>query len=176
MEDNFDSKAVINNEYDYSNIVPTKDAISYLIKYCDSLNNELTRLVDEDEEKNKQFKEEYKDYMYKKSFGQLFAIKIVSKSYNHIECENFNSFNSAIQGGNVDNVSSLKITLCLDFYRGKGLSNVEHENSFIISFKPYEIKFIRKSNFEDKMMNEIENNINNILKKFPIANCIFCAK
>ncbi len=67
MDDSFSSKAVINNEYDYSNVLPTAEAISYLVQYCDEMNKQLTKLVEQDEEKNKQFKPEYKEFMYKHS-------------------------------------------------------------------------------------------------------------
>ena len=89
MDDSFSSQAVINNEYDYSNIVPTVEAIAYLVQYCDQMNKQLTKLVEEDKEKNKQFKSEYKEYMYKKSYGQEFQVYIREKSYNNITCKLF---------------------------------------------------------------------------------------
>ena len=46
MDDNFSSKAVVNNEYDYSNILPTVEAVSYLVRYCDEMNKQLTKLVE----------------------------------------------------------------------------------------------------------------------------------
>ena len=163
MDDSFTSKIVVNNEYDYSNILPTVDAITYLVQYCDEMNKQLTKLVEEDEEKNKQFKQEYKEYMYK-------------KSYNNITCKDYSQFMSAVQGGNLNEIRSMNIKLCMDFYRGKGDNLEEYENSFIISFKPYEITFARKSNHNDQDMNQIEQQINDILKQFPVANCIFCNK
>ena len=48
MDDSFSSQAVINNEFDYSNVVPTIEAISYLVQYCDQMNKQLTKLVEED--------------------------------------------------------------------------------------------------------------------------------
>lgn len=52
----------------------------------------------------------------------------------------------------------------------------EHENLFKISFNPYNIVFIRKSNYADSSMDNIENVINEILKKFSVQNTIFCTK
>lgn len=176
MDDSFLSKAVVNNEYDYSNILPTVEAISYLVQYCDEMNKQLTKLVEADEEKNKQFKSEYKDFMYKKSFGQRFEVFIREKSYNNITCKDYSQFISAVNGGNLNGINSMEIRLCMDFYRGKGDNLEEHENSFLIVFKPYEITFIRKSNHNDPNMNQIEQQIKNILKQFPVANCIFCTK
>ena len=49
-------------------------------------------------------------------------------------------------------------------------------NDFKIIFRPYDIKFIRKSNFNEESMNQIESSINSILSKFAVANSIFCAK
>ena len=176
MDDSFTSKIVVNNEYDYSNILPTVDAITYLVQYCDEMNKQLTKLVEEDEEKNKQFKQEYKEYMYKKSYGQQLEVYIVEKSYNNITCKDYSQFMSAVQGGKLNEIRSMNIKLCMDFYRGKGDNLEEYENSFIISFKPYEITFARKSNHNDQDMNQIEQQINDILKQFPVANCIFCNK
>lgn len=176
MNENFDSQAVINNEYDYSNVLPTVEAISYLIQYCDQIYKQLRKLVDEDEEKNKQFKQEYKDYMYKKSYSELFEIYIREKSYNNITCKDYATFVAAVKDGNLNQVAEIDIKLDLDFERGKGNNLEKHENSFAIIFKPYDIKFARKSNHNDPNMNQIENQINDILKKFPIVNTIFCTK
>lgn len=38
MMDEFSTKKVINHEHDYSNRVPTVEAVTYLVQYCD-LNN-----------------------------------------------------------------------------------------------------------------------------------------
>ena len=176
MNDNFSSQAVINNELDYSNIIPNIDPISELVKYCDQVYQELTKLVEEDEEKNKQFKTEYKEWNYKKSYGQLFEVIIREKNFNNIICKNHSQFISAVEGGNLNDINSLEIRLCMDFYRGKGDDTVEHENSFIISFKPYYITFIRKSNYDDSNMDRIEDEINSIFKSFSVANTIFCNK
>ena len=176
MEENFASKSVVNNEYDYSNILPTVEKIEYLVKYCDEMNKQLTRLVEDDEEKNKQFKFEYREYLFKKSYGQKFEVYIREKTYNNLTCKDYEQFESAVKGGNLKSVTDMKITLCLDYFRGKGDNIEEYENSFIISFKPYEIKFARKSNHEDQIMDKVEKQINDILKQFSIANTIFCNK
>ena len=64
----------------------------------------------------------------------------------------------------------------LDFKRGKGNELKDHENSFTISFKPYEITFTRKSSHNEAKMNQIENDIKEILNKFQSINTIFCTK
>jgi len=176
MDENFSSQAVINNEFDYSNIVPNIETISYLVQYCDQVYKQLIKLVEEDEEKNKQFKNEYKEWNYKKSYGQQFEVIVREKNYNNITCRDYSQFISAVNGGNLNNISSMDIKLCMDFFRGKGENTVEHENSFTMSFKPYEIVFIRKSNYNDPSMNRIEEQINLIFKQFPIGNSIFCNK
>lgn len=167
---------VINNEYDYSNIVPTQEMITYLVQYCDSVFKQFMALVYEDEKRNEQFKQEYKNYNYKKSYGESLEIYIREKSYNNITCKDFASFQSAVNDGNLKNVSDLDIKLQLDYKRGREDSLVDYENSFSILFKPYEITFARKSNHNEANMNQIETTINEILKKFPVANSIFCTK
>jgi hypothetical protein len=176
MDDNYTSKSVICNEFDYSNIVPNIETVSYLVKYCDQVFKQLTKLVEEDEEKNKQFKIDYKEWKYKKSYGQNFEIYIRQKNYGIITCNDYSQFMSAVNGGNLNAIGSMDIKLCLDFFRGTGDNVVEHENSFIMRFNPYEITFTRKSNYEDTSMDKIEDQLNSIFKQFPVANSIFCNK
>ena len=111
-----------------------------------------------------------------KRVQQDFQIYIREKTYNNITCNDYDSFISAVKDGNLNNVNGLDIKLCMDFKRGNGDKLEEHENSFIIIFKPYEITFARKSNHNDSNMNKIEEQINIILKKFPVENSIFCNK
>ena len=70
----------------------------------------------------------------------------------------------------------MEIKLDLYYKRGKNDNLTDYENSFTIVFKPYEIIFARKSNHNEVNMNQIENNINEIMKKFPTANSVFCTK
>lgn len=168
--------SVINNEYDYSTILPTVEAISYLVQYFDNVFKQFTALVEEDEKKNEQFKQEFKNYNYKKTYGERFEVYIREKNYNTITCKDFSSFQSAVNDGNLKNVSSLEIKIDMDFKRGNGNDLKEHENSFTITFKPYDIKFIRKSNHNELNMNKTEKEIIEILNKFQASNTIFCSK
>lgn len=170
------NKSMINNEYDFSNIIPVVEYVSYLIKYCDNVYNEMVNKMNEEEEKNIQFKPEYKEFMYKKNYGTNFEIYIREKTYNNITCKNFNDFKNAVDSGNLKNINGLDIRLNLDFKRGKGDNLEEYENSFLIKFEPYKIIFARKSNYNDSEMNQIESNISDILNKFPVVNSIFCTK
>lgn len=171
-----DTKSVINNEYDYSNILPTIEYIDYLVKYCDNAYNQLNKLVEEDEEKNKKFKPEYKEFNYAHSYGAKFEVFIREKSYNNITCKDYNTFVTAVKDGNLNEIMELEIKVDLDFRRGIGNNLEDYENSFTIIFKPYDIKFARKSNHNEPNMNQLEDQINTILKQFPVANCVFCNK
>lgn len=170
----YNEESIINNKYDYSNILPVVDYISYLVQYCDQVYNKLLNLQQEDEEKNKQFKPEYKEYNFKKKYSQGFEIYIREKSYhNNIICKNYNTFKTAVDDGNLNNVTGVDIKLNLDFERGHEGKFETHENNFIIIFKPYEITFSRKSNYNDSNMNQIENQINEILKKISYCKLYF---
>lgn len=103
-------------------------------------------------------------------------IKIRQKNYNTISCKNYDSFIEAVKNGQVSNIESLEIHLVLDYKRGKIDNLNSYENDFNITFKPYQISFIRKANHQEIEMNQIENNLNEILKKFPVTNTIFCSK
>lgn len=173
---NEDEPSVKNNEYNYSTIIATSDAITYLVQYCDSTYKKFVALISEDERRNEQFKQEFKNYNYKKTYGERFEVYIRAKNYNTITCKDLATFQSAVNNGNLTNVSSLEIRMDLDFKRGKGNDLTEHENSFTITFRPYEITFTRKSNHNEEMMNQIENDIKDILSTFQTANTIFCTK
>ena len=173
----YNKESIINNEYDYSNILPTIDCVLYLVQYCDQVYNQLLKFQADDEEKNKQFKEKYREYNFKKKNSQGLEIYIKGRSYhNNITCKDYNTFKSAVDDGNLNNVIGVDIKLYMDFERGRFGNYESHKNTFTILFKPYEITFSRKSNYNDINMSEIEKQINEILKKFPIANCIFCNK
>lgn len=171
-----DNKIVINNEFDYSNCLPTAECVSYLVKYMYEVYENLLNMMNQDEEKNKQFKREYKEWSYKKTYGDRFEVYIRERTYNNIICKDYSTFISAIEDGNLKNVIGLSIRLDLDFRRGKGEDLTDFENSYSVIFEPFSIIFARKSNNKDSNMNQIENNIKLILDKFPTCNTIFCTK
>lgn len=167
---------IINNEYDYSNIVPVVEGVIYLVEYCDSVFRQIASLIEEDEARNEKIKYEYRKYNYKKNFSNYFEINIYSKNFSSIVCKDSSSFKSAVENGNLNNIGSLTIKLNLGYKRGIQGNFIEHENSFVISFKPYDIKFIRKSNHKEFDMDKIEKDIINILNRFNVVNNIFCTK
>lgn len=174
---NYSKESIINNEFDYSNILPVVNYIGYLVQYCDQIYKKLLKLQEQDEEKNKPLKYQYKEYNFKRKYSQGLEIYIREKNFhNNITCKDYDTFKTAIDDGNLKNVSSIDIKLNMDFERGHEGNFEVHENNFIIIFKPYEITFSRKSNYNDRIMEQIEKEINDILKKFPIANCVFCDK
>lgn len=167
---------VINNEFDYSNIIPTVEGITFLIQYIYSEYERFLALLLEDEKNNEPLKPEFKHYNYKKCYAERFSVCIRKKTYDYITCNDFPTFQSAVKSGNLINIASLEILMELDFKRGIGNDLKEHNNSFKIVFKPYAITFVRKSNHNEIRMSQIENNINSILKQFNVANSIFCTK
>lgn len=169
-------EAAINNERDYSNIIPTAENIAYLVQYCEQVYNQLIKLIEDDEARNQKIKYDLQNYNFKKSFSENFEVLVREKNFNLINCKNYNSYLELYKKEQLNNVNSIEIYLKLDYNSGSNSSFIKHENSFIIKFRPYEITFIRKSNFKDQNMDQIENQINEILKKFPVANTIFCTK
>lgn len=169
-------EAAINNERDYSNIIPTAENIAYLVQYCEQVYNQLIKLIEDDEARNEKIKYDLQNYNFKKSYGERFEVAVRGKNFNTVNCKNYNSYLELYKKEQLNNVDAIEIYLELDYKTGSNSSFVAHENSFVIKFKPYEITFIRKSNFRDANMDQIENTINEILKKFPVANTIFCTK
>ena len=68
------------NEFDYSNTIPEVELVSYLVRYCDIVYNELLEMFNQEETKNEKLKSEYKFYEYKKSYDTKFEVSIKLKS------------------------------------------------------------------------------------------------
>ena len=164
------------NGYDYSNIIPTNEYISMLVQYCEKVSNQYLQLINQDEEKNEKLKYDFKYYQYGKIYGTGLNVVIFDKSFQRIEYQNFLSYSQAVQNRQVNNINSMEVRLNINFKRGQSGKTKEHNNEFIVKFKPYEIKFTRKSNFDDNMMNQVEKDINELLRSFPTVDTIFCTK
>lgn len=178
MNQTEEKEVEISREYNYSNVVPEIQSISFLAQYCESYYKQIINLCEKEEEKNEKLKSEYKDFQYKKAYNTGYEITIKEKGsfLSNLSCKTYDSFVEAINAGHLNNVDKLVITLDLSFKRGGDIFLKEHENIFKISFEPYNVIFRRKSNYEDAIMDQIENTINEILKKFKIQNTIFCTK
>lgn len=166
------------NEFDYSNAIVEIQSISYLIQYCDTLFKQYMNMVNLDEQRNEKLKYEFRNYEYRKSYNAKFEISIRGKDYNYsnLNCKSYYSFIEAVNNGHLKNVGSVIITLDLSYRRGQEINLMDYENNFKFTFKPYEIKFVRKSNHNEESTNQLENNFNQILKQFKVANSIFCTK
>ncbi len=164
----------INNEFDYSNVVAKPMDIAKIVQYCDNIYNQFVMLLDEDEKRNEKLKYEFQSYNYKRCYGDGFTIYIKDKKYNSVSCKNYESFMKFIEEGKMKNLSSLEISLDLDFKRGMNDSLKSYDNSFNIVFRPYEISFIRTSNYNDESMNQIQNTINQLFSGFEVEDSIFC--
>lgn len=153
----------INNIFDYSNAVPTKEAVSHLVKYCDSVYEQYLWLLKEDEKKENK--------SYPKKYNLFLDIRIKDQKFNNIICNNYISFKKACLDGNLDNIDSMEIRLNISYKK-----DVIYNNLFTILIKPFNLKFIRQSNYNELEMNIIEKNINEILKRFHTVNSLFCTK
>lgn len=175
-----EKEIIVNPEYDYSNIIPNKEYIKVLVKSCEEMYKRLMNLIKEDELKNERLKYEYRNYEYKKCFDTDFSIDIRESSVGDGSLGQRLTFNDSNTFAEyIDrkiNLESLVIDLNLSYKRGYEGKEKVHLNSFKISFKPYNIKFRRKSNYNDEIMNQIENYIKSILDNFAIENTIFCNK
>lgn len=172
---NNEQEIVINNEYDYSNIVAEVENIAYLVQYFENTYNQFLKICEEDEKRNEPLKYEFQNYNFK-NYYSTFAVNIRMKTYNNVTCNSLESFVETVKKGQVNNISCLEIAMELNYQRGSNDNKKKHENSFKIIFKPYDIIFARKSNYNEENMNQIEKNINEMLKKFKVANSVFCTK
>ena len=171
-----DTEKNINNEFNYSTAIPTTKNITILVQYCEEVFNSYSQLINEDESKNEKLKYEYRTYQYGKIYSLDFKVVIYDKNFKYIECPSLKSYIEAVNNKQINNVSSLNIKLNINFKRGPNGNTKDHINEFKINFKPYEIIFTRQSNFDDTNILKIENDINEILSKFPAIDTIFCTK
>lgn len=179
MVNNEDVATAVNNIFDYSNIIVNVDILSYMVQYLDNVYLQFQKLLEDDEKKNTRLKSEFKNFEYKKTYDDGFEVKIKQKNhYNYVLCKNYSSFMNSVSQGVLNNVESVEIKLRLNYKRGENNINVlkKHDNIFEIYFHPYDISFKRISNYNEQIMNQVEENINIIFKKFPVANSIFCTK
>lgn len=171
---------IINPRYDYSNIIPNKEYVKVLTQYCFAVYNQLLKMFDEDQKKNERLKSEYKNFEYLKHYstGIEISVKERAKEGQYIGSSyDFNDYKSFIDYiDRKPTLTSLKIELNLSFKRGGEYNNTEYTNVFIISFEPYNIIFSRKSNHEDKNMDQIEQYIKSVLDKFSTVDTIFYSK
>lgn len=152
----------IYNVFDYSNAVATKETISHLVKYCDNVYEQYLWLFNE-QIQNKS--------IYSKKHNFYLDIRIKDKKFNIIICNSYMSFKKACLDGNLNNIESMEIRLNLSYKESKIYNNL-----FTIMIKPFNLKFVRQSNYDNLEMNIIEKNINEILKRFNTIDSIFCTK
>lgn len=176
MDYNEEVETIIEKKYDYSNAIVTESDVSYIAQCCDQIYRQFCNLINEDEKNNERLKIEYRQYNYKKSYGVRFLISIKNKDFKVTECSDYVVFMEYVKNGKLKNIESVEIELALNFKRGREGSLNEHENLFRIFFRPYEIKFTRKSNYHEDSMDKIENYINDKLSKLPVVNTIFFSK
>lgn len=176
MNINENIEIFINKEYDYSNAIIDEKCIEYIASYCASVYNQFNLLIEEDEQRNEKLKYDCRNYNYKKTYQKKYEIRINEKGYNTTYCKSYSFFLEYIQKQKLQNIEGLEIELNLSYKKGANQSYKNHENLFKIIFKPYNIKLIRKSNYNEQIMNQIEINLNEILSSFKTVNTVFCSK
>lgn len=166
---------LINNEFDYSNAIINKESLLYIAKNIDSIFQKMKSIYEEDRIKNEQLKTEYKNHDFKDRHSKLqYSLKL--KDIYCSEIESYEALEIAVKDGKFDNIEYFNIILELDYSRGKGDNLTKLENTFKLVFKPYEITFTRKSNYNDLLMQQVEESINNSLKQLNTLNTVFCTK
>ena len=86
------------NEFDYSNILPTNDYIFFLVQYLEMVCNKYLKLINDDEEKNKKVKYEFRDYKYGKMYSETeLRVLIYDKGFECIKCSDFKSYKHCIR-------------------------------------------------------------------------------
>ena len=175
MGNNELTKQIINNEFDYSNVIVDGRSVLYLANILNSIFQEIKIMFEEDEKKNEPLKYEYRNYEYKDRYSTL-QYQVVFKNHSRNDFENYEALANTIESGNFNAVDTFTINLDLNYSRGKTNDLITFNNSFKIVFKPFEVKFTRTSNHNEKLMQQVEDSINYCFKQFNKLNTIFCTK
>ena len=163
----------VNHEHYYPNILAVREYVENLVSFCDKACRVLQGKIDEDERKNESLERDRRKYDYKQVYGTGLRVFIMNKSGAHSTYDNESAFRAAATSGRLNDVTMLEIDLSLSFGRGIGDEIDEHHNKFSFSFKPYEIKFTRDSNFSNPEMDELEEQLIKLLEDFPATKTIF---
>lgn len=151
-ESDYASADEVLNEYDYSNIVPTKSNINDIIKHLEEIYNEILK---------------------NKRSGKLEFNILIDSVYNQeIECSSYKEYMEYEEIGYLNKVNKLVISLIINNIN----INTKSYNTFELSFEPYNIKFTRKSNKKENNMDQVEEYIKTMLKKINVQNTIFLTK
>lgn len=160
-------------EYDFSKTIPYRENILQVIEYMDKVYNMLENLIKEDEEKNKKYSSEYKNYMYKKNYNKEFSITIFYKDAKINNLTSYEQLYSGLMSGILKGISKINIKLNMSFNRGNDSLLEEHIHEFKLNIKPYEITLSRNSNVSDDEANEVFNAIFNMMNKMDKVDTIF---
>ena len=163
----------VNHEHLYPNLLPVREYVENLASFCERAYKVLEKKADEDEQKNASIEYSQQEYVYKKSFGAGFKVHLYTNANVSLDYETADSLLAASRDGRLNDVSMLVIRLDLDFSRGKNNAFEDHNNEFEISFRPFDVKFLRNSNYVDPDMDKLEDEIVKILEDFPFMKTIF---
>ena len=162
--------------YDYSNAVVGKEQFQYIVNYLDSLLKNFFDILSKEEEKNKTIKQEIQHYDFKKDYDTGFRTNLRNSKVGYKSYDNIELFKSDYNNNFLENLEYVELELNLSFKRGIGYTLEKYSNKFIISFKPYNISFSRKSDHNVMLMNSVEENIKSMLDQLPTINTIFYTK
>lgn len=144
------------NEFDYSNIIPSISNISKIVELCSLLYDKFDSVL-----------LNHNVHEVEKGDNCNFEIIIIDNEYKKTILTSFNEFNDNISLLNNINVLTIKLSL------GYIKLNEEYNNLFEITIRPYSIVFKRLSNHEQSLMSQIEDSINNNMKKLTTEKTIF---
>ena len=161
-----EEKKIIKNTKEYSDKIVNTYSIGILSNYCESIYKAFLKLTNKDEKDNEKLSYNKRNYHYKKK-NVSFEIYAVDKELNHYSFETYNAYINSINGGNLDDVNSLSLKLNLSYSKGTNGNLEDYNNEYEIIFKPYSIKVERISNHKDECMDQVEEAIDNIIKKLP---------
>ena len=164
--------SMVNSVFDFSNALVDTNNLLPLVQYYYGIYMQYIKLAEEDAQRNEKLKYDYQKFECSKRWFK-FKIRTLTNDYNNAEYNTLADFNYAVTNGKIRDISLLEIELTLDFSTGTNNNKIDYDNEFVITFKPYDIKFKRKSNKNIQTMQEIEDYTISLLQSFNKQTTIF---
>lgn len=164
--------AAVRKNKNFTCLLAVREYVEDIVKNCFALYDSFKKTMDEDEKKNEQLKFEFRNYNYYHSYADCCKVHAYGIGISN-DYEDYQTFVSALNGGLIQGINELKITLNLSFRTGTHEHFVDHNHEFKITFKPEITTIVYEANFDDATMNGFYDKFVAKLDDFPATVTIF---
>ena len=151
--------SLISNIYDFSYMIPSEKNINAIIDYLHSLYEKFYSLL---MAKSNELKLE-------KTVVTGINIDILNNEYEMRSFSNYKEYKESMDDDLLNDVRIMEIEVNLCYVK----DSITHNNTFRFNIKPYNIIFIRSSNYDEQSISIMEKHIVNFIDKLSKEKTIF---